>query len=70
MHVKTMRNELKEVVTDMNEYVLTMAKLKNTDEFNQSLSVINTVRKYYADLLAKRKPTKEDGKETPPSPAK
>jgi hypothetical protein len=25
-------------------------------EFNQSLRVINTVRKYYADLLAKRKP--------------
>ena len=63
--VKAMRNDMKEVVTDMNEYVLTMAKIKNTDEFNQSLSVINTVRKYYADLLSKRKPTKEDGNETP-----
>jgi hypothetical protein len=36
-------------------YILSMAKTINNEEFNISLEVINTVRKYYADLLAKRK---------------
>jgi hypothetical protein len=53
---RVLRKNLKTSYTDMADYVLTMAKAQDTDEFNQSLRVINTVRKYYADLLAKRKP--------------
>jgi putative component of toxin-antitoxin plasmid stabilization module len=54
--VKKLRAEVKETYTDMVEYVLSMSKTKNNEEFNKSLDIINTVRKYYADLLAKRKP--------------
>jgi Family of unknown function (DUF6261) len=57
--VRVLRKNLKTAYTDMAEYVLTMAKAQDTEEFNQSLKVINTVRKYYADLLAKRKPAKK-----------
>jgi Family of unknown function (DUF6261) len=52
---KALRNTAKVTYVDMIEYVLSMAKAKNTPEFNNALDVINTVRKYYADLLAKRK---------------
>jgi hypothetical protein len=38
-----------------------MAKAKNTEEFNQSLTAINAVRKYYADLIAKRQGGKDEG---------
>lgn len=54
--VRVLRSNLKTSYADMVDYVLTMAKAQDTDEFNQSLRVINTVRKYYSDLLAKRKP--------------
>lgn len=61
--VKAMRADIKTTYTDMADYVLSMAKAKNTDEFNQVLNVLNTVRKYYSDLLAKRKTQPAD---TPP----
>jgi putative component of toxin-antitoxin plasmid stabilization module len=63
--VKKLRAEVKETYTDMVEYVLSMSKTKNNEEFNKSLDIINTVRKYYADLLAKRKPAT---KTTPAEP--
>ena len=68
---KTMRANIKTVNDDMNNYVLSMAKAQNTDQYNRSLDVINTVRKYYSDLLAKRKPATKDAKivEIPPMPA-
>jgi Family of unknown function (DUF6261) len=53
---KALRLAAKTIYTDMIAYVLSMAKAKNTEEFNKALDVINVVRKYYADLLAKRKP--------------
>ena len=66
--VKKMRSDMKEVYTDMIGYVLAMAKAANTDEFNKSLDVINTVRKYYDTLLAKRAPAKKDEIPTPIPP--
>jgi hypothetical protein len=60
---KALRTEMSITYNDMIAYVLVMAKAKNNDEFSKSLGVINTVRKYYADLLAKRKPA------TPTTPA-
>jgi hypothetical protein len=59
--VKALRDDLKTVYDDMTDYVLSMAKAKNTEEFNQSLTAINAVRKYYADLIAKRKGGKDEG---------
>lgn len=60
---KVLRRNLTNDYADMNEYVVAMSKAKNNDEFNKSLDVINAVRKYYADLLAKRKPAKDDEEE-------
>jgi hypothetical protein len=54
--VKALRKDTSTTYKNMIEYVLSMAKTKNNEEYNKSLDVINTVRKYYADLLAKRKP--------------
>lgn len=53
--VKKLRNDLKILYTEMATYVLAMAKSKDAEEFNKALNILNTVRKYYADLLAKRK---------------
>ena len=66
--VKQMRATMKAVYNDMSDYVLAMSKAQNTDEFNKSLDVINTVRNYYATLLAKRKPAKKGEPETPIPP--
>jgi hypothetical protein len=63
--MKTIRADIKTIYTDMSDYVLSMAKAMNTDQFNQTLNVINAVRKYYSDLLSKRKSSKDEGTETP-----
>jgi hypothetical protein len=55
--------------TNMVAYVLSMAKAKNTDKFNQTLGVIKAVRKCYSDLLAKRKTASADDS-TPTEPGK
>lgn len=52
--VVAMRKALKKLYTDTAEYVLSQAKALDTDQFNKCLDVINAVRKYYHDLLAKR----------------
>ncbi|MBC7494766.1 MAG: hypothetical protein H7221_07140 [Flavobacterium sp.] len=62
--VKTMRAEMQNVAHDLNGYVLYLAKAKPADlQYIKVLNVINTVRKYYSDLLAKRTPVKKG--ETP-----
>ena len=57
---KVLRKETGTTYQNMIEYVLSMSKARNNDEFNKSLDVVNTVRKYYADLIAKRKPATKD----------
>ena len=60
-NAKEMRNAMKEKYKDMYEYVLSLAKVYETDvQYEKSLNVINAVRHYYATLLAKRKPTQND----------
>lgn len=59
--VPSMRKEITSVNNDLNDYVLSQAKALDTNQFNDSLKVINTVRKYYADLLAKRRSSNDDG---------
>lgn len=66
--VKKLRSDLKTTYTDLADYVLSMSKSKNTAEFNKALDLINTVRKYYSDLLAKRKPATKTTAETPIPP--
>ncbi len=58
--VPAMRKAIKTVYEDMVGYVLTMAKAKKTEPYLKTLDVINTVRKYYHDLLAKRKSNNDD----------
>jgi Family of unknown function (DUF6261) len=58
--VPAMRKAIKTVYEDMVGYVLSMAKAKKTEPYLKTLDVINTVRKYYHDLLAKRKPGSDD----------
>jgi hypothetical protein len=53
--VPAMRNQIKTVYEDMVAYVLSMAKAQKTEQYTKCLDVINAVRKYYHDLLAKRK---------------
>ena len=57
---KALRDELQLQYNTLIEYVLVMAKATDTDLYNKPLDVINTVRKYYADLLAKRKGSKKE----------
>jgi hypothetical protein len=59
---KALKNDLKTTYEKMITYVLAMATALDTEEFNKSLSIINTVRKYYSDMLAKRRSA---GKSTP-----
>lgn len=61
--VKAMRKDIGGNYTDFCNYTLSMAKALNTDQYNQSLSVINTIRKYYSDRLVTRPPAKKG--ETP-----
>jgi hypothetical protein len=52
---KQLRAQMTVTYNDMIAYILVMAKTKKTDEFTKSLDIVNSVRKYYADMLAKRK---------------
>ena len=57
---KALRADLTSKYNVMIEYVLVLARALDQDQYNKPLDVINTVRKYYADLLAKRKGSKKD----------
>ena len=58
--VKAMRKELITNSHDLNGYILSMTKAHPTEaQYEKTLNVINAVRKYYYDLLAKRKPVKK-----------
>jgi Family of unknown function (DUF6261) len=58
--VPAMRKAIKTVYEDMVGYVRTMAKVQTAEQYHKTLDVINAVRKYYHDLLAKRKPGNDD----------
>ena len=45
-----------------------MARATGQEQYTKTLDVINVVRKYYADLLAKRKGTKKGEMEEPIPP--
>ena len=52
--LKTIRIELQSSYTDFYNYVLAMAKATDNPLFANALNLLNTARKYYADLLARR----------------
>lgn len=54
---KALRDDMTLQYNNLAEYVLVMAKAFDTEQYNKPLDILNTVRKYYADLLAKRKGT-------------
>lgn len=54
---KVLREDLVTKYNLMADYILTMAIALDNEEFNTVLTVLNTVRKYYADLLARRQGT-------------
>ena len=58
--MKVIRTELQEIYSDFCDYVLAMAKATENPLFPAALNLINTARKYYADLLARRTATKPD----------
>jgi hypothetical protein len=62
--IKSIRAEMLTVYNDFCEYVLAMAKATELPLFVNSLNLINTARKYYADLMARRQGTTE-GEEPP-----
>lgn len=53
-NMKILRSELQYLYNDFTNYVLAMAKVSENTLFQAALSLLNTARKYYADLLAKR----------------
>lgn len=53
-NLKTIRLEIQATYSEMCDYVLAMAKALNTPLFETTLNVLNTARKYYADLVARR----------------
>ncbi len=56
--VQAIRKELLKLYADFTAYVLAMAKALDTPLFNTALTLLNTARKYYADMLARRTPVK------------
>lgn len=66
--VPAMRRQLKQKYDDMTAYVVLMTKRPNAEQYNKCLDVINTVRKYYHDLLAKRKPGSDGTPDAPIPP--
>ena len=52
------RKELLKQYADFTAYVLAMAKALDTPLFNTALTLLNTARKYYADMIARRKTDK------------
>jgi len=69
-NVKELRLALKESYENTVEYLHTMAKAKSSDpEYSDALKRLNTIRKYYSDMLAKRAKSKK-AEETPIPPIK
>jgi len=58
--LKSIRSEMSARYGEFCDYVLAMAKALNTPLFVTTLNLLNTARKYYADMLAKRTTPKAD----------
>ena len=56
--MKVIRKEMLMQYADFTAYVLAMAKALDTPLFITALTLLNTARKYYADMIARRTPVK------------
>jgi hypothetical protein len=54
-NIRTLRREIGEVYQSLCNYVLTLANIKQDEFYKKVLDVINNSRKYYADVLSRRK---------------
>lgn len=66
--VRGMRKTIQKIYEDMVGYVITMGKVQTAEQYHKTFDVINTLRKYYHDLLAKRKGTNDDAPDAPIPP--
>lgn len=57
--MKVIRTEMTTKYNEFTNYVLAMALALNTPLFLSALNLLNTARKYYADMLARRSPKDE-----------
>lgn len=57
-NMRAMRSELLADYNEFTAYILEMSNVLKTPLFVTTLAMLNTARKYYADLLARRKKTK------------
>lgn len=60
--IKKLKNTLRADYRETADYILAMAKATNSEQFTKALDALNVIRKYYADLLAQRRPVKNDPK--------
>jgi len=58
--MKVLRKEMFQTYDDFCDYVLSMTKALKTPLFISTLSLLNTARKYYNDLLARRNSKEEE----------
>ncbi len=64
-NMKVIRKEMLNLYSDFTAYVLAMAKTDDAPPlFNTALTLLNTARKYYADILARKVAVSEGKKQT------
>lgn len=51
---KLLRKNIIQAYKNLSEYVLVMAKTKNTPFYSETLTILNNGRKYFSDILARR----------------
>jgi hypothetical protein len=68
-NAKLLRKELLEAYAEMTKYVVAMANALHSEQFVSVLNLLNSARKYYADLLARRKGTNDANNPQPDASA-
>ena len=59
-NAKMLRKNMLETYKNIAEYILVMAKRRNTPFYIDTLTVINNGRKYFSDIIARRSATNND----------
>ena len=61
-HIRPLRKELSDDYRNMVNYIVTLSGVKQDEFYKKTLEVINNSRKYYADVIARRKPNAPSAK--------
>ncbi len=67
-NAKLLRKELLATYAEMTKYIVAMANALHSEQFVSVLNLLNIARKYYADLLARRKGTNDANNAKPNDP--